>query len=397
MEKTPGALRKHVVMLGHTNAGKSTLFNALTGQNRAIVSDTPGTTTDPVAAPMELIPYGPIVLTDTAGMGDDSILGMQRMAKTQAARRKADAVLFVQDGANAMPMDMLEYEAFRATKHDHLLIFTKCDVAQKDALRGQFPEALFFGNADQADDLAAIRAALAALLAKQTPEDASLFAGLVPQGGHVVLVTPIDSAAPKGRLILPQMQTLRDGLDSGFTCTVCRETELAAALANCKRVDLVVTDSQAFAYVDKIVPKTVRLTSFSMLLARQKSDFAQLLSGVSAVDDLPDGAHILMLEGCTHNSTHEDIGRVKIPALLHKKTGKEFQFTYASGYDFPADLSGFALAVQCGGCMLNKRELTSRLEAMAAIGLPATNYGILLAHLSGVLARSCAAFEADYD
>jgi len=231
------------------------------------------------------------------------------------------------------------------------------------------------------------------LLSKQQPEDVSLLAGLVPAGGHVILVTPIDSAAPKGRLILPQVQALRDALDNGLTCTVCRETELASALANCKRVDLVVTDSQVFALVDKLVPADIPLTSFSMLLARQKGDFAQLLAGVDAVAELPDGAQILMLEGCTHNQTHDDIGHVKIPALLQKKTGKTFTFDYHSGYDFPADLSGYALAVQCGGCMLNKRELTSRLSQMAAAGLPATNYGILLAYCTGVLERSCAAFE----
>jgi len=390
MEKTPNALRKHVVILGRTNAGKSTLFNALTEQNRAIVSAAAGTTTDPVSAAMELIPYGPIVLTDTAGTGDESLLGAQRLAKTQAACRKADAALYVQAGAAAGMMEMLEYEAFRATKLEHLLVFTQCDAGMRAALRGQYAEALFFNDAA---DLPAVREALAAVLAKQSPENTSLLEGFVPRGGHVVLVTPIDSEAPKGRLILPQTQTLRDALDNGFTCTVCRETELAAALANVKRVDLVVTDSQAFAEVDRIVPREVPLTSFSMLLARQKADFAQLRAGVEAVAGLADGSRILMLEGCTHNHTHEDIGRVKIPALLRKKTGKEFAFEYASGYDFPADLSGYALAVQCGGCMLNKRELTTRLEKMAAVGLPVTNYGILLAYLSGVLERSCEVFE----
>ena len=338
MEKTPKALRKHVVILGRTNAGKSTLFNALTGQNRAIIADSPGTTTDPV-----------------------------------------DAAIYVQDGADA---DMADYEAFRATALDHLLVFTK--------QHGAYPGAFFFENGG---DLSALRMALADLLAKQEPEEMSLLAGLVPAGGHVVLVTPIDSAAPKGRLILPQVQALRDALDYGLTCTVCRETELEAALANCKRTDLVVTDSQVFPLVDRLVPKHIRLTSFSMLLARQKSDFAQLLAGVSAVPELPDGARVLMLEGCTHNHTHEDIGRVKIPAFLQTKTGKSFVFDYYSGYDFPDDLSGYALAVQCGGCMLNRRELAARLARMAAAGLPATNYGILLAYCAGALERSCAAFD----
>jgi len=378
MEKTPKALRKHVVILGRTNAGKSTLFNALTGQEKAIVSDTPGTTTDPVDAAMELIPFGPIVLTDTAGLGDDTALGAHRMARTAQVIRKADAAIYVQDGTDA---DRADYEAFRAMKLDHLLVFTK----QPSTDTGTF----FY---EPGGDLNALRTALSEMLSKQQPEDVSLLAGLVPAGGHVVLVTPIDSAAPKGRLILPQVQALRDALDNSLTCTVCRETELEAALANCKRVDLVVTDSQVFPLVDTLVPKDIPLTSFSMLLARQKGDFGQLLSGVSAVEALPDGARVLMLEGCTHNQTHEDIGRVKIPMLLQKKTGKIFTFEYHSGYDFPADLSCYALAVQCGGCMLNKRELTSRLAQMAAAGLSATNYGILLAYCAGVLERSSAAF-----
>jgi len=396
MEKTPKALRKHVVILGRTNAGKSTLFNALTGQARAIVFDTPGTTTDPVDAAMELLPFGPIVLTDTAGYGDETLLGAQRMVKTKAATRKADAVLYVQDGT-ASEIELLEYEAFGNTGIEHLLVFTKCAAAQRAAWQAKHPPALFFDPSTAEADLAAIRTALSALLAKQTPDDAPVLAGLLPVGGHVVLVTPIDSAAPKGRLILPQVQTLRDGLDAGAACTICRETELAAAIANLRRVDLVVTDSQAFAAVASIVPQDVRLTSFSMLLARQKGDFAQLLNGVGALPDLPDGAHVLMLEGCTHNTTHEDIGRVKIPALLQRETGKAFEFTYASGYDFPDDLSGYSLAIQCGGCMINKREIASRLARMAKAGLPVTNYGIVLAWATGVLARSLAAFEVDYD
>jgi len=389
MEKTPNALRKHVVILGRTNAGKSTLFNGLIGQTRAIVSDCPGTTTDPVSVPMELLPFGPIVLVDTAGLGDETILGAQRMAKTQAARRKADAAIYVQEAAASSLMEMLEYEAFRRTKLDHVLVFTKCTAAQEPALAAAYPQAFFY---NAGDDLTAMREALATILAKLEPENESVIQGLLLEGAHVVLVTPIDSEAPKGRLILPQIQTLRDCLDNGTTCTVCRETELAGVLQNLKYVDLVVTDSQVFGVVDKIVPRDVRLTSFSMLLARQKGNFAQLFNGTKAIPDLPDGSRILMLEGCTHNHTHEDIGRVKIPALLQKKTGKQFQFTYTCGYDFPTDLSGFALAVQCGGCMLNRREIAARLEQMAEIGLPVTNYGILLAWMTGVLARSCEVF-----
>lgn len=382
MQQTPNALRKHVVLLGDTNAGKSTLFNALTGQESSIVSDRPGTTTDPVRAAMELIPYGPIVLVDTAGLGDESELGARRMEKTTAALRRADAALYVADAGG---FDRETYGRFKREGLPHILVFTKCGMLDADALAcllGESPGAMRFDG-----DVSALRECLADLLQSQQPEDESIVGGLVSPGGNVIMVVPVDSEAPKGRLILPQVQTLRDCLDHGIKCLVTRETELESALDQLSSVDLVITDSQVFSQVDALLPREIPLTSFSMLLARQKGNFRQLLDGAASLGSLKDNARVLMLEGCTHNHTHEDIGRVKIPALLQKKTGKTFKFDFFGGYDFPGDLKPYDLAIQCGCCMINKREITSRLERMARENLPVTNYGIVLAWANGILER----------
>ena len=393
-DNTPNALRKHVVLVGSTNAGKSTLFNALAGQDSAITSPSPGTTTDPVFKAMELIPYGPIVLTDTAGLGDISGLGTLRMKKTADTLRRADAALYVADAASFEPA---AYESFAKEELDHLLVFTKCDLLAESSLAelaSVHPSALFFKSAEDLDKL---RQRLADLLsAQRQPEEAPLIAGLVPPNSHVILVMPVDSEAPRGRLILPQVQALRDCLDHGIKATVCREHELESALSDLRRVDLVVTDSQVFGFVAHRVPDEIPLTSFSMLLARQKGNFSQLLDGTEAVSSLDDGARILMLEGCTHNTTHEDIGRVKIPAVLRKRTGKRLEFEYCSGYDFPGDLSPYGMAIQCGGCMINRREIANRLSRMAREGLPVTNYGVALAWCAGILERAGKVFRAGY-
>ena len=390
MDKTPVALRKHIVIVGKTNVGKSMLFNMLTGQNNAIVSPVPGTTTDPVQKAMELIPFGPVVLVDTAGLGDDSVLGDVRMKKTQMISRRADIALYA---ADAVMFDRVAYEKFANGRLLHLLVFTKWDLADEETkaeLISQYPESI---QTMPDQDVSVLHGRLSALLTLQQPEEPMLIADLVPTGGSVVLVTPIDSEAPKGRLILPQIQVLRECLDCGIIATVCREFELTEALRNQRNVDLVVTDSQVFDYVNKRLPPEIPLTSFSMLLARQKGNFEQLLSGISALDELTDGANILMLEGCTHNHTHEDIGRIKIPAMLRKKTGKKLVFQYFSGYDFPEDLMPFSMAILCGSCMVNRREIQFRLDAMALAGLSVTNYGIALAWGAGILERAIAVFR----
>lgn len=394
MEKTPAALRKHVAIVGRTNAGKSTVFNALCGQENAIVSPKPGTTTDPVHKAMELIPFGPIVLTDTAGFGDDSSLGAARLQKTRQAIRRADAAIYV---ADAGQFALEDYEAFRKRKMPHLLAFTKCassPVGSLAVLESAYPEALFLKDPE---DIEGLRQRLTMLLQESQPEEPALLGDLVPPGGHVLLVTPIDTEAPKGRMILPQMQALRDCLDHGILATVCREFELEQALRVLGSVELVVTDSQAFAYVAQRVPEEIPLTSFSMLLARQKADFPELLAGARSIERLRDGDRILMLEGCTHNHTHEDIGRVKLPMILQKKTGKSLDFAYCTGYDFPEDLSGFRLAIQCGGCMINRGEITARQQELEDAGIPLTNYGIALAWGAGILTRASAAFLEEGD
>jgi len=392
--KTPQAMRRHVVILGDTNVGKSTLFNALTGQDNSIVSPSRGTTTDPVQKAMELIPFGPIVLVDTAGYADSSELGRQRMQKTRAVSRRADAALYV---ADATAFSGESYREFAREGLPHLLVFTKCDIAGEDvpqSLQAAYPDAEFLSGYGE-PLVERLRQRLSALLTGLEPEEVPLIGDLVPSGGTVILVMPIDSEAPKGRIILPQVQVLRDCLDHGIKSMVVRETELESAVRDLSAIDLVVTDSQAFPIVNQILPAEIPLTSFSMLLARQRGNFSQLLAGVDAVEHLPDGAFILLLEGCTHNSTHEDIGRVKIPALLRNKTGKQFVYDIHSGYDFPEDVSGYHLVIQCGGCMLAPRELLNRLQILEQRGIPVTNYGILLAWGSGILERCRQVFSSD--
>jgi len=391
MEKTPNSLRKQVVILGKVNAGKSTLVNALTGQEIAIVSPEAATTTDPVRTAMELIPFGPIVLIDTAGTNDNSPLGNQRLKRTQAVMRRADVAIYV---IAADAFDEASYTDFLNKKIPHLVAITKCELAddaQLATFRKRFENAVCLHNHHERD-LLVLKTLLAKLLASQTAETPTLIGDLLPPASTIIMVIPIDASAPKGRLILPQVQLLRDGLDHNINCLVVKDTQLANALKTSKKVDLVVTDSQAFATVDRLVPKAIPLTSFSMLLARQKGDFNQLLQGVKAVKNLPVGARILMLEGCTHNQTHEDIGRVKIPALLAKKTGKNFQFEYYSGYDFPDDLPKYDFVIQCGSCMINSREILARLQQIRQNRIPVTNYGILLAYLMDTLTRSVEIF-----
>lgn len=392
MEQTPKGMRRHVVLRGKTNSGKSTLFNALAGQQAAIVSPLPGTTTDPVSLSMELIPFGPIVLMDTAGSQDNTTLGQQRMQQTKIASRKADAALYV---ASADNFDAKEYAGFTQEQIPHLLVFSHVETLPKEALNEllrRYPNALVFSPTQPAL-LTKIQQELSTLLQACTPEAQSIIGGLLPAGSNLILVTPIDAAAPKGRLILPQVQLLRDCLDHGMKCLVCKETELKSALQAFTPVDLVVTDSQVFSYANQQLPKSIPLTSFSMLLAHQKGDFSQFLDGAKALEGLPEHANILLLEGCRHNKTHEDIGRVKLPKMLAKKLGKTFHFHPMSGYDFPDDLSRYQLAIQCGGCMLNQAELNRRLAAMKEANLPVTNYGVALAWDSGILERCCEIFK----
>ncbi len=356
MNETPRGNRIHIAFFGLRNAGKSTLVNAFTGQELAIVSATPGTTTDPVSKAMEILPLGPCLVTDTAGLDDEGALGAQRVAKTLKVLETTDIAVWVfgEDGGAVDPR-----VRSAAAKNGTVLL---------EYRRGESVEAL--------------KARIAAV--RPETAEAGLLDGLVEEGARVLLVCPIDESAPKGRLILPQQQVLRECLDRHLTAAVCQPAELSAMLA-AFAPNLVVTDSQAFgevrAALTAVAPK-VPLTSFSILFARQKGDLAAYTEGLKALDRLRDGDLVLVAEGCTHHRQCKDIGTTKIPQTLVKLTGRKLRFVFASGADFP--LAGVAFAVQCGGCMLTRREVLRRIGLCRAAGVPIVNYGLLLARGAGV-------------
>lgn len=391
MEKTPLSLRTHISIFGNTNAGKSSLFNALLGQPLAIVSERRGTTADPVTKALELIPYGPIALTDTAGLGDDSPLGEKRMEKTEKILNQTDFALY------AMPVNDTDISAYEKMKAEfekkripHMLVLTKADTA-KSPIQNKFPESIAVSINDSAS-IELLRSELIKRLTAVKSEEKSMIGTLLPAGSTVVLVTPIDSEAPKGRLILPQVQLIRDCLDNGMTAVVTRETELEKTLSEQTKIDLVVTDSQVFKLVSAIVPEEIPLTSFSMLTANMKGDLCGLIKGAEAIDTLRDGSRILMAEACTHNSSHEDIGRVKIPRLLRSYTKRQLEFDYFTGCDFPDNLSDYDLVIHCGGCMLNSRTMKNRQLFCAEHNIPVTNYGVAIAYANGILKRASQIF-----
>jgi len=389
MEKTPVSLRKHISIFGRTNAGKSSLFNAILGQDVSIVSDISGTTTDPVVKTMELIPYGPVALIDTAGLGDLTELGAAREKKTKDILMRTDLVLWVRDVSDDSEI------VFDFGKTPVLNVYTKCDIADSDIVekkRKADKNGFFLLNYDE-ENLNSLKKIMVQALNKQESDSETLLGDIVPEGGCVVLVIPIDEAAPKGRLILPQVQTIRDCLDHNIRAVATTVKTLAQTLDDLSEVDLVVTDSQAFGEVDKIVPQGIHLTSFSLLLANQKGRIGQLIKGTEIIESLCDGDEILMLEACTHNTTHDDIGKVKIPNMLRKKTGKNLNFTHLSGHDFPADIEKYRLIIQCGGCMINKTTIQNRLEVFEEKGIPVTNYGVILSYLNGIAERATAIFK----
>ena len=387
MSNTPIAFRTHVSVFGNTNAGKSALFNAITGQDMVIVSDKAGTTTDPVTKAMELLPYGPIALTDTAGLGDSTEIGAQRMEKTKKILDKTDFAIYA---ADCSAFDEASYlkakEIFEKRKIGHMLVFTKSDLGM-GTLAKKYPDAVFVSVKDSGS-IENLKNVLQSHLSKLSEKEQTMIGDLLPKGSTVVMVIPIDSEAPKGRIILPQVQFLRDCLDHGIKAVATRDTELTETLEELNRIDLVVTDSQAFKYVSSVVPEKIPLTSFSMMMARMKGDLKALSEGAAAIDSLKDGSKILMAEACTHNSSHEDIGRVKIPALLRKYTNKNLSFDYYVHHDFPDNLSEYDLVIHCGGCMINSRSMNNRIEFCRESGVPITNYGVVIAYVNGILERS---------
>ena len=393
--ETPASERIHIGFFGRRNAGKSSVMNAVTGQDLAVVSEIKGTTTDPVYKTMELLPLGPVVMIDTPGIDDEGELGVLRVKKSRQVLNKTDLAVLVVDGREGMKEEDYQMEQLFQTKQvPYVVVFNKADLAgealraaSKDAVPGS---GLWVSAADKTG-IEELKNRLGSMTPQKQERD--LLEGLVNPGGLVILVTPIDKAAPKGRLILPQQQTIRALLDHGCMAVTVRETELETALKTLgKKPELVITDSQAFGKVSAMVPEDIRLTSFSILFARYKGNLRQAVEGVCGLDEIREKDTILIAEGCTHHRQCGDIGTVKLPAWIRQYTGKEPRFAFISGTEFPEDLSPYRLVVHCGGCMLNEREMEYRQACARQQNIPMTNYGILIAHVHGILRRSLEPF-----
>lgn len=389
MNETPSAQRIHIGIFGRRNAGKSSLINAITNQETAIVSKIKGTTTDPVSKAMELLPLGPVVLIDTPGLDDEGELGALRVEKAKDVLRRIDLALLVTDAATGMGREerLLEQE-LKGRQVPYLIVYNKCDLQKKDLET----EREICASALTGEGISKLKERLAGLLPERGKK--WLAGDLLEPGDLAVLVIPIDKAAPKGRLILPQQQTIRDILDRGAFCLTVRDRELKAALAGLgKKPKLVITDSQVFAKADRDTPQDVWLTSFSILQARYKGNLFQAVEGVKALERLEQGDRVLICEGCTHHRQCDDIGTVKLPRWIEEYTGKRLDFHFTSGLGYEEELQAYKLIVHCGGCMLNEREMQYRLKQAALAGVPMTNYGILIAHLHGILKRSLEPFS----
>ena len=406
LNNTPSANRVHIAFFGRRNAGKSSLVNAVTGQNLAIVSDVRGTTTDPVSKAMELLPLGPVVIIDTPGIDDEGELGGLRVKRSYQVLNRTDVAILVVDAClGIQPEDKALLERIRLKEIPYLVVYTKADLAGGPSDGG------IDGGKDGATPIAAPASADSicvssktganiyelkekiAALAKNTGTERKIISDLLTREDIVILVTPIDSSAPKGRMILPQVQTIRDIQDAHAAPLVTQTEELPAMLqALAKKPFAVVTDSQAFGTVMKIVPDDIPLTSFSILMARRKGILETAARGAFEAEKLRDGDRVLISEGCTHHRQCEDIGTVKLPGWIRKFTGKELSFSFTSGTEFPDDLSEYALVVHCGGCMLNDREMRYRMKCAVDQGVPFTNYGTLIAHMNGILRRSLSLF-----
>lgn len=391
LNDTPSSNRVHIGFFGRRNAGKSSVVNAVTGQELAVVSDTKGTTTDPVLKSMELLPLGPVVIIDTPGYDDEGSLGELRVKKTKQVLNKTDiAVLVVdaQEGKGACEEELLAL--FQEKEIPYLTVFNKSDLTDGKACMKDTGKELYV-SAKEGTGIHDLKERLGALAPKES--GLRLVADLISPMDYVVLVTPIDSAAPKGRMILPQQQAIRDVIDAGAMAVVVKESELRETLNTLgKEPSLVVTDSQVFGRVSKETPEHIPLTSFSVLMTRYKGILDYTVPGAASIDRLRDGDRILIAEGCTHHRQCEDIGTVKLPRWLLEHTGKELSFDFCSGTEFPEDLSAFRLVLHCGGCMLNEREVRYRMKCAADQGVPMTNYGVAIAHIHGILKRSISMF-----
>jgi len=394
LNNTPVADRVHIGIFGRRNAGKSSLINAITGQNLAIVSEVEGTTTDPVSKAMELLPLGPVVIIDTPGLDDVGELGKLRINKTYQVLNKTDIAILVIDSTLGMnEFDTAVLERIKDKKIPYIIVYNKCDLSGMSKRE----ENCICVSTVTGENINELKELLPTLV-KENKAEYPIISDKVTSNDSVVLVIPIDSSAPKGRLILPQQQTIRELLECGCTTLVCRETELEQTLSKLKELPkYVITDSQAFKKVSPIVPESVCLTSFSILFARHKGNLEQLVKGASKIDSLKSEDCVLISEGCTHHRQCGDIGTVKLPAWIKKYTNKDVKFEFTSGTEFPYDLSEYSLIVHCGGCMLNEREMKYRIKCAADAGIPITNYGMTIAHTNGILKRSLEIFPEVLD
>lgn len=401
LNATPSSERVHIGIFGKRNAGKSSLINAITGQNLAIVSEAKGTTTDPVYKAMELLPLGPVMIIDTPGIDDEGVLGSLRIQKAYQVLNKTDIALVIIDAAvGPSAEDLRLIKRINAKKIPLLIVINKCETINEDkktAYQALLPNGiLLFVSAEQKLNIFELKEAIT----QTVPADenkAQIVADLLSPSDFVVLVVPIDSAAPKGRLILPQQQTIRDILEADAAAIVVKENELTNTLQNLgKRPKLVITDSQVFKKVAAETPADILLTSFSILFARYKGNLQTAVQGVTALESLEDGDKILVGEGCTHHRQCDDIGTVKLPRWIKEYTGKNPEFIFTSGTEFPLDLSPYKMIIHCGACMLNEREMQYRIKCAADQNIPFTNYGITIAYINGILKRTVEPFPQIY-
>ncbi len=393
--KSLKSMRLHIGVFGRTNVGKSSLLNKITNQEVSIVSDIAGTTTDVVEKSMELLPVGPVTFLDTAGLDDETELSGQRIEKTMKVVNRIDVAVVVCDfnGIGKFENDLIE--KFKELKIPYLIVVNKCDLAPKSfhiGLKSELSNIIYTSVKKDEKIVFKFKEALVNLLPEDFVNSPKIVGDLVPAKSTVILVIPIDKEAPKGRIILPQVQTLRDLLDNNCLSYVVKESELKDALDNLKTPPaLVVTDSQAFKKVSEIVPENVSLTSFSILFARLKGDLDEFVNGARAIENLKDGDMVLILESCTHHAIEDDIGRVKIPNLLRKKTGKNLVIHNYAGHDFP-DIKDYKLIIHCGACMTNRREVLSRVLIANQNNVPITNYGVAISYCLGILPRAIKIF-----
>lgn len=395
MNTTPNANRKHIGIYGNTNSGKSSLMNKILGQEVSLVSSVEGTTTDPVQKAMELIPFGPILLIDTAGLEDKSELGSVRIKKSYEYLKRLDFAIYVVDGNN---IDFDTYKVWKkeANKYNvkHIVVVNKIDLLAEEeisSIKKLFND-VTFTSVKNNEGIETLKEELIKNL-EQEEEDKPIVGDLLPYGSKVVLVVPIDSEAPKGRIILPQVQVIRDCLDHGIKTYVVRDTELNEAINELHDIDLVITDSQAFKEVESIIPKEMNLTSFSILFARQKGELSEFLEGTKKLDTLKPNDKVLICESCTHNVSHEDIGRVKIPRMLKKIAGGDINIEYKVGYDFDESIEEYDLIIHCGACMVNRKSVINKINTCKEKNIPITNYGMVIAYFTGILDRSVSIFK----